>query len=48
MTGTTVGSTASYTCDQGFFLTNGDSVRQCQPNGQWSGNEPTCEGIMWC
>ena len=42
--GTRVGAKAVYRCDSGFKL-RGDSVRQCQSNGRWSGNEPTCESI---
>ena len=45
LSGLTVGSTAAYTCDGGFELA-GIRVRQCQPNGQWSGNEPVCESKL--
>ena len=41
--GTIPGSIATYTCDPGFGLV-GVMERMCQANGQWSGNEPTCEG----
>ncbi len=41
LSGLTVGSTAAYTCDGGFQLA-GNKKRQCQPNGQWSGNDPSC------
>ena len=42
---TTVGSIATYTCDPGFMLI-GNMERTCQENGEWSGNEPTCEGHL--
>jgi len=45
LTGTTVGNTASYTCNTGFRIRNNvANVRTCQDSGQWSGDEPTCEG----
>lgn len=34
---------AIYTCDIGFTL-NGISIRTCQDNGTWSGEEPMCTG----
>ena len=40
---TTFGSQANYSCSEGYLL-NGTSTRVCQADGQWSGNEPTCEG----
>lgn len=42
LTGNTVGSLATYSCDLGFGLV-GFSTRICQPTGQWSGEEPTCQ-----
>jgi len=41
---TTFGSQANYSCSEGYLL-NGTSTRVCQADGQWSGNEPTCEGM---
>jgi len=38
---TTYGSTASYSCQQGFGLT-GTSSRTCQADATWSGTAPTC------
>jgi len=35
------GDTCIYLCDDGFTI-QGDSVRECQSNGSWSGSEPTC------
>ena len=42
LTGTTVGSTATYRCKNGFILANGDRIRECGANGQWSGTAPNC------
>ena len=39
--GTTVGQTATYSCDTGYNLV-GDSIRMCQATGVWSRSEPTC------
>ena len=44
LSGTTVGSIATYFCDAGFSL-SGSDVRTCQNDGQWSGTEPTCDGM---
>ena len=41
LSGNSVGSTAIYRCVTGFILL-GDAIRTCQPNGQWSGSEPSC------
>ena len=45
LTGRTIGSKATYNCSEGFNL-EGNGTRTCQPDGMWSGNEPTCEGII--
>ena len=42
LTGTTVGSKATYICNEKFTLIS-DSTRVCQPNGVWSGQAPTCD-----
>ena len=42
--GTTYGQTATYSCNTGYDLV-GNSTRTCQAEGNWSGSEPTCEGI---
>ena len=34
---------ATFTCYDGFDL-NGTAMLQCQENGQWDGEEPTCIG----
>ena len=40
--GTRFGAKAFYRCDNGFFLV-GDDRRECQANGQWSGEAPICK-----
>ena len=42
---TTVGSVATYSCDNGF-LVSGNSQRICQMDGFWSGSAPTCSGTL--
>ena len=42
---TTVGSVATYSCSNGFLI-SGDSQRNCQMDGFWSGSAPTCSGIF--
>lgn len=39
--GTTEGSVATYTCNEGYNL-KGESSRTCTTSG-WSGKEPSCE-----
>ena len=41
VTGQTLGSVATYTCDDGFML-EGNENRECGPDGRWSGEEPIC------
>ena len=43
LTGTSSGSTATYSCQSGFILV-GSSTRTCQVNGLWSGQAPVCNG----
>jgi len=44
-TGTTFGQTAIYTCNPGYKLV-GDSTRECQTTGVWSGSKPTCKRML--
>jgi len=43
------GTTATYSCDEGHGITDGDMVRLCQPGGNgnvigiWSKEGPSCE-----
>ncbi len=39
--GVTLGSIATYSCNEGFAL-NGPSVRICEGVGDWSGISPIC------
>ncbi|MBU6163129.1 MAG: SUMF1/EgtB/PvdO family nonheme iron enzyme, partial [Myxococcales bacterium] len=39
--GTTLGATATYACDEGYTLT-GSGARLCQASGTWSGSAPGC------
>ena len=43
----TLGSVATYTCNDGFVLT-GTSTRTCQADGTWSDDNPTCGESEWC
>lgn len=42
LTGTTVTSVATYSCNIGFELI-GKSTRECLGTGQWSGKDPQCK-----
>ena len=42
LTGTNVGSTATYFCNEGYVLQE-TGTRECLSNGVWSGQAPTCE-----
>ena len=42
--GTNYKCTAVYTCDTGYIL-NGNITRTCQGDANWSGSEPTCDGM---
>ena len=43
--GTTFRQTATYSCDTGYNLM-GKSTLTCQATGEWSGNTPTCQGML--
>lgn len=40
---TTFPNEARLSCDEGFIL-HGSTVRRCQADGSWSGNETSCKG----
>ena len=42
--GTTFGSTATYTCNTGYNRVGGSMTRTCQADRIWSGAAPTCDG----
>ena len=35
-------TTATYSCNEGYEL-NGNNIRNCEANSQWSGTAATCE-----
>lgn len=43
LSGITLGSTATYTCNEGFIL-SGNRIRSCLTTAIWSGEDPTCIG----
>ena len=45
LSGTTYRNTVVYFCDNGFTL-EGNSLRRCQKNGQWSGRIPECRSML--
>ena len=44
LTGTTFMNTATYSCNVGYTLINGDQIRECRSDGTWSGMQPVCQG----
>ncbi|XP_076455436.1 protein mesh-like [Babylonia areolata] len=40
--GQAVGNRVTFTCDQGYRLTNGTTVLVCQDSGKWNGTAPDC------
>ena len=45
VTGTTFGSTASYSCSGSNYLLVGAAERTCQANGMWSESVPQCSEL---
>ena len=43
--GTTLGQTATYSCNTGYILAGG-ITRTCLATGVWSGSAPTCQGML--
>ena len=46
MTGNAAGDTATYSCDDSFYL-NEVLVLICQTDGTWDNSPPTCVKGMW-
>ena len=46
VTNTTFASTATYSCNDGYSLV-GVTTRTCLASDLWSGDEPTCRGIVY-
>ncbi len=42
VTSTLLGGMATYMCNNGYNI-NEDEIRTCGDNGNWSGNEPSCQ-----
>jgi len=42
-----VGSLCGLGCLTGYRLVTGDSFRECQQDGTWTGHQPKCEGILF-
>ena len=36
-------TTATYSCDTGYALVGGDTVRTCAGDREWNGTAPICE-----
>ena len=45
LTGTTLGSKADYSCNNGYAL-EGNERRVCQSNREWSGMAPVCRRML--
>ena len=45
--GTTFGSTVTYSCDPGYTL-QGSTIIYCMANRQWNGSAPSCNGKLLC
>ena len=43
LSSTVFGSTANYSCNLGYSLSNGNNTRTCEADGEWSGDPPSCE-----
>ena len=43
VTDTTFNSVATYSCNDGYNLVDGDMMRTCLASGTWSGSQPSCE-----
>ena len=43
ISGSGLGSTATYSCDDGYILSDGFTVRVCTEHGEWTGRAGFCE-----
>ena len=43
---TNLNSIATYSCAYEGYELVGNGVRRCQANGNWSGDEPSCESNL--
>ena len=41
---TTFGDDVTYSCDEGFYLVQGNGKLTCGSKGDWQGDEPRCQG----
>ncbi len=41
------GSLCGLGCLTGYRLVQGDSFRECQQDGTWTGDQAKCEGMMF-
>ena len=46
MADTIFNSVATYSCNDGYNLVDGDMMRTCLASGNWSGAAPTCTSIF--
>jgi hypothetical protein len=42
-----IGSLCGLGCLTGYYLVSGDSFRECQQDGTWTGDQPKCEGMRF-
>ena len=41
---TVVKGACTFECNNGYIMSSGDMVQTCNPDGQWSGSTPVCNG----
>lgn len=46
LSGTLERDTAVYSCNEGYTLEVGDTIRMCTSDGEWSGTEPVCQSKL--
>ena len=40
-------SNATYFCNDGYVLMNGDQVQECMPDHHWSGTPAACQSVLF-